>query len=280
MVLDNRFILVSGSASRECTTELISLAIDFVQHLTLEILSRGGGVVVLGNNEDSTKGADNMPRIFDWVVLRQVAEFSRATVQEQRICARIIMSDAAIEDRIGTKNLMLLRDLEQRHAAEVYPIRRERFTGGEYRKALIERADGMVALGGGKGTYSIGTDMAKEAKPVLPFDLALGALSQDGNGALDLHRELLSNPGRFFPNTHEDVRNRTTLVSLNSGINDVRAAARAAAETIEAELESQAKEGRNSSIGRRLNRVWQSTKALPVVSAIIKIIESIARLVG
>lgn len=83
MTLDSRFILVSGSASRECTTELISLATEFVQYFTQEVLARGGGVVVLGNNEDSAKGPDNLPRVFDWVVLRQVAEFSRTTAQAQ-----------------------------------------------------------------------------------------------------------------------------------------------------------------------------------------------------
>ena len=87
-------------------------------------------------------------------------------------------------------------------------IRREDFTGGRYREAQVQCADGMVALGGGKGTYACGKDMSDLGKPVLPMDLDIGAFSEDGKGALDLHREFVDSPGRFFPKTHATVAGR------------------------------------------------------------------------
>ena len=61
-------------------------------------------------------------------------------------------------------NLRLLRNLEQRNVIERCPIRREVFTGGEYRKVMVEKADAMLAIGGGKGTYSAGTEMISQGQ--------------------------------------------------------------------------------------------------------------------
>ena len=77
------------------------------------------------------------------------------------------MSDEAPESKIEDANLRLLKNLEQRNVIELYPIRREVFTGGEYRKVMVEQADAMIAIGGGKGTYSAGRGMAALGKPVL-----------------------------------------------------------------------------------------------------------------
>ena len=62
------------------------------------------------------------------------------------------MSDKAWESKIDDAGLRLLRDLEQRNAVDLRHIRREMFTGGEYREVMVERSDAMLAIGGGKGT--------------------------------------------------------------------------------------------------------------------------------
>ena len=66
----------------------------------------------------------------------------------------------------------------------------------------------MIAVGGGKGTYSAGTAMTDLGKPVLAIDLNLGSITEDGEGAVALHREMTLDPGRFFPSTYSDVKNR------------------------------------------------------------------------
>ncbi len=214
-----------------------------------------------------------MPRIFDWLALREVECHAKSTTESPRPYARIVMSDAAPESKIYDANLRLLRDLEQRNAVELCPIRREMFTGGEYRRVMVEKADAMLAIAGGKGTYSAGKEMIAWGKPVLPLYLQLGSTDDDGDGAVALHREMVSAPSRFFPSTHQGMRNRVGLVSLDRGINDAETVARVSAEMIAKELDAILLPGRSSSIRRRLATAWETTKALPVIASAIKIIE-------
>ena len=275
--MNNRFILIAGSASTECSQESLDVAILFLRCFTNEVLSRGGGLVVLAGDEAATRDEHGTPHIFDWVVLREIARYAESTTGKSRTYVRIVMSDSAVEEGIDDANLRLLANLEQRNVVEVLRIRREKFTGGEYRQAQVEMADGMLAIGGGKGTYSIGSDTTDLGKPVLPLDLRLGSLSDDGDGAIALHRHMISSPGRFFPRTHADVSNRIGLIGLDRRINDVRAVARVAAEMFEQEFDATPGVGWRARGKRQLEIVLQSVKALPIVSAAIKIVEFILR---
>ena len=135
----------------------------------------------------------------------------------------------------------------------------------------------MLAIGGGKGTYSTGIEMTSLGKPVLPMDLRLGSITNDGEGAVALHRELTSNPRSFFPKTHADVINRIGLIGLNRGINDVGAVARTAAEVLEREFSTETQRYWRTRVKKRVIDVWQYTKTLPVLASVIKIVESIVR---
>ena len=159
--MNSRFVLISGSAGSSCPAEKLDAASQFVSNFTTEVLSRGGGIVVLAGDEHGA------PHIFDWVALREVERYANSTTESTRPYARVIMSDRARESKIDDARLRLLRKLEQRNAVEFCHIRREVFTGGEYRKLMTERSDAMLAIGGGKGTYAAGTRMIALGKPVL-----------------------------------------------------------------------------------------------------------------
>ncbi len=275
--MKDKFVLISGSAGYTCPEDKLGTAIEFLRCFTLEVITRGGGLVVLGSDEISTKDERGTPRIFDWVVLREVERYAKTTTESPRPYARVMMSDEALERKIDDANLRLLKSLEQRSAVELHHIQRERFTGGEYRKAQIEMADAMLGIGGGKGTYSAGTDMADLGKPVLPLDLRLVSVDGDTEGAVALHKEMMSSPSRFFSTTNRHVINRIGLISLNRGISEVGTAARVAVEMIEREFDAAPQATWRSTVGKRFASAWEVAKALPVVSAAIKIIESILR---
>ena len=182
--MNGKFILLSGSASLSCPADKLDIAFEFVRRFTGDILRQGGGLVVLAGDEESTKDERGAPHVFDWLALREIENYAETTTEAPRPYAKVVMSDAAPESKIDDANLRLLKNLEQRKVVELCPIRREVFTGGEYRKAMIENADAMLAIGGGKGTYSAGTDMMDQGKPVLPLDLRLGSATDDGDGAV------------------------------------------------------------------------------------------------
>ena len=152
--------------------------------------------------EDSTRDEKGAPHIFDWVVLREVRCYAESAITDPRTYVRVVMSDVAQESKIDIANLKLLRDLEQRKVVERLHIPDEVFTGGEYRKRMIDIADAMLAIGGGRGTYSAGLEMTAQGKPVLPIDLRLGSISEDGDGAVALHKRMLTEAEQFFPRTH------------------------------------------------------------------------------
>ena len=181
------------------------------------MLVRGGGIVVLAGEEESTRDEHGNPRIFDWVALREVQRHTERTIQEPRRLAMVVMSEQAPESKIDDVNLDLLRRLEQRNVVERSHIRREMFTGGEYRQVMIDLADAMLAVGGGKGTYTAGVVMTELGKPVLPVDLKLGSIVEDGEGAIALLREMMSDPEPFFPNTHREAINQLALLTMDRG---------------------------------------------------------------
>ena len=219
--MKGKFVLLSGTASRECPPERLDVAIRFVQLLVAEVLKAGGGMVVLGNDETQTKDPDGRPRVFDWTILRAVGEYASVTTHNPRTFVRVVMSDNAWQAKLDDGNRSTLTNLQQRGVVDINRIRRQEYVGSSYRSIEYELSDGMIALGGGKGTYIAGKEMTKAGKPVLPLDLDIGGFSEDGEGALALHRELLSNPGEFFLNTHTRVAQRIETLSLMGADHDL-----------------------------------------------------------
>ena len=234
--MKDKFILISGSASESCPEAKLDRAIEFVERLVGEILRRGGGLVILASDDSATLDSRGIPRVFAWVALRELQRYVETTASGPRICARIVMPAHAVESKLSDGNLHTLSGLQQRAAVEVERVRREEYTGGRYRELQVELADAMVAVGGGKGTYICGTEMLAAGKPVLPIDLNIGAFSEDGDGALLLHRELMDNPARFFPGIHEPVMDRLDTLTLEREIHQVSAVAQRAAEFLDSEL--------------------------------------------
>ena len=148
--LDGKFVLISGSASRDCPNDRLETAIRFVTNFTEEVLRRGGGVVVLAGEEESAKNERGTPLIFDWAALRSVERFAQSTTAKPRPYARVVMSDQAPASKTDDANLKLLANLEQRNVVERTYIPREVYTGGEYRAKMTKLADAMVAVGGGR----------------------------------------------------------------------------------------------------------------------------------
>lgn len=278
--MDGRFVLISGSAGLSCPADKLDVASQFIRSFTGEVLRLRGGIVVLAGDEEGNRDEYCAPRVFDWLVLQEVDRYAASTTECPRTYVQVIMSDKARESKIDDAGLRLLRNLEQRNVVEFYHIRREVFTGGEYRKAMVEKSDAMLAIGGGKGTYAAGTGMIAFGKPVLPLDLKLGSTADDGEGAIALRREMATMPERFFPRTHNDVINRVGLLSLDRGINDVEVAARVSAEILSKELEAIPLLGRRANAKRRLVAAWRFAKELPVVSSAIKIIEWVKNLIS
>ena len=275
--MNGKYVLLSGTASRDCPVPELDMATSFVQSFTAEVLRAGGGLVVLLGEENRTKGADGRPHIFDWTILRAIEEYVGVTTQAPRIHVRAVMADDAWQSRMDDGNRRTFSNLQQRGVLEVERIRREKFTGGEYRRTECEMADAMVALGGGTGTYSVGEEMMELGKPVLPLDLKIGALSEDGEGALLLHKELQSNPSDFSPATHSHVINQIESLSLQGGNHRAGIVAQRAVEILSRELHrGPASESRG--IKRLFGNVGRAVNKFLTVIGVLRAIDFVKQL--
>ncbi len=128
--MKGKYILICGSASNSCSEAKLDRAIEFVERLVGEVLRRGGGLVILASDDSATLDSRGVPRIFDWVALREVERYVESTTEGPRKCARIVMPDHVVESRVSDGNLRTLTSLQQRGVVEVERIRREEYTGG------------------------------------------------------------------------------------------------------------------------------------------------------
>ena len=255
--MNGRFVLFSGSASASSPGERLDQAVQFLGCLVPQVLQAGGGFVLLLGDEDRARGDDDRPRTFDWEILRSVERYAESTTGGTRTYARVVISDDAWADRMSAGNRQTFSNLQQRGAMEVERIRREEYAGGTYRRVECELADALLALGGGRGTYIVGREMLDLGKPVLPLDLDIGAFSEDGEGALLLHRELQANPSLFFPATHNQVMDRIEAVSFQG--NPVDSVARRTVEMLSREMSGSTRAG-TSRVKRGFNLVETSAK--------------------
>ena len=211
-------ILIVGSASRDCDSDKIIRASEFARALTKEIISAGHSVAVLATEEPvKTEKDQPVPLVFDWEVLHAVDEcLMRTGDNGGRTLASLFMRDDAVQTKISDENATLIRKLQSNNAIEVHHIEADLYSGGEYRDWQADFCHGMVAIGGGKGTYQVGDKLLKAGRPVMPMDIQLGSYSEDGNGAIQLLSEMKSDDRTFLPRNYSLVSSKLYALSLES----------------------------------------------------------------
>ena len=236
------YILITGSASVDCDSKQLARALRFVRNATTAILDSGNSVSVLATDEPTrTENGVQVPIAFDWEVLRTVDRY----VQNQPIGAprRVLVRAATGADSDKKRfcdqdRQLILRRLQDKEALEFHYIPEALYTGGDYRNRLVDISDGMIAVGGGKGTYITGDMMLGAGKPVMPMDIRIGASRGDGEGALKLLAEMKSAPKQFLPTRHEIVKSGLSTLSLEGECPPVERIANEVAAILKSELEA------------------------------------------
>lgn len=237
------YIAIVGSANPNCDVEKLERALKFARNVTVAILDTGNSVSALATYEPARAENDaQLPTAFDWEVLRTVDGY----VQNQpggdagRVLVRIATGADSDIKRFTCENRQLIRRLQEKGALEIRHIPESHHTGGEQRNRLADMSDGMIAIGGGKGTYITGDMMLAAGKPVIPMDIRIGASREDGEGALKLLSEMKSAPKLFLPVRHEIVKTRLSTLSLENSCAPVERIANEVADILKSELEGAA----------------------------------------
>lgn len=221
--IQDKLLLIAGSASSACPTAKLEVAHAFVRALTHRVLEEGGGLVVFASGEPTNQSG--IPLIYDWTVLRELDKYLTLSGALVRRCVVVVTSPKAWSTKMSEAQRQLLTKLSNVGSAEFSYVDDAIHTGGNIGDEQIGRASAMVAIGGGKGVIDRAHKMMRKGCPVLPLDLSVGALSCDGDGAMALHKTLLAEPQRFFPLTADAVRRHGPSLSLDVQGADVEAVA-------------------------------------------------------
>lgn len=230
--LKEAFILVAGSASRSAAPDLLDRAHAYVCLLVREVLNAGGGLIVFASTEP--KDESGRALVFDWDVIRAVD----AAVTEEATSPRLIIvtSERARTEKMNADQRQLIGRLALRNVAEIVNLPSDLVTGGNIGDEQIERASAMIAIGGGKGVADRARKLMKRRIPILPLDIGIGASSEDGEGAVGLHRNFMTEPSRFMPRTGAIAQTRCLALSLHEPVQCLEDVANGSVAIISAEL--------------------------------------------
>ncbi|MCX8980859.1 purine phosphorylase [Citrobacter portucalensis] len=207
---NNEYVLIAGSISKNTEKQYIDRAHSFVRTLTKSILDANVGLVVYLAGEPVNENGDLLT--FDWTVVNEAEKLMGDYAPEKQL--RIVTSRSAMREKMSESGRRLIRKLQADNYAEVSYLEDDLITGGNIGDEQVDAATAMVALGGGKGVSDRANKMRKANHPVLPFDLNLGGICDDGQGALGLHDRFFREPLALFPCTGEDVKKRLDTLSL------------------------------------------------------------------
>ncbi len=227
-----KFFLIAGSASRSAAAEVVDRAHEFVREVTKKILSAGDGFVVFVTSEPVNDA--NQPLVFDWTILREI----KATFFEQVDSPRVVIvsSERARREKMNAEQRQLIALLAQRDLIEMVNLPDDLVTGGNVGDEQAERAAGMIAIGGGKGVADRARKLMQKGLPVYPLDLRIGAGSEDGEGAVALHRAFMSAPLPFLSHTGESACSKSLALSLDEPIQSIEAIASGVVAILEGEI--------------------------------------------
>jgi nucleoside phosphorylase len=230
------FFLLAGSASLSAETISLDRAHEFVRELTKRVLEAGYGFVVYTAAEP-VNGA-NQPLLFDWTVLREIDARHPGEASSPRVI--IVLAEKNRLEKMNAEQRQLIGRLSMRGLARLDVIPDEVVTGGNVGDAQAKHAAAMIALGGGKGVADRAYKLLRLGLPVYPMDLKIGANSEDGEGAIGLHRRFMAEPLSFLSHTGTDAVSKTPALSLEEPIQPVAAIATQVVALIERELKAKA----------------------------------------
>ncbi|WP_090690596.1 5'-methylthioadenosine/S-adenosylhomocysteine nucleosidase [Paraburkholderia phenazinium] len=225
-------ILIAGSILESTDGALARRARDFVKALAAEVIHHGGRLVVYLGGEPVDSNGDGLT--FDWLIAREVD----ALCPGEQIAPRLIVvtSERNRREKMTEEHRKLIAQLTMRNVCDIVPLHDATVTGGNIGDAQVDVADAMFAVGGGKGVLDRARKLAKLNIPTLASDIEVGGYSNDGEGAIGLHRQFMNDPTSLMMFTGPAAVKRVLALSLQEPVQSAKDIAAASVALIGAEL--------------------------------------------
>ncbi|WNK32591.1 phosphorylase family protein [Pantoea agglomerans] len=205
-----QYALIAGSISEKTEKVYIDLAQNFIRALTKSAFDANIGLVIYLAGEPINDNGD--PLTFDWTIAITAEKLMEFYTPARQLF--IITSRSAMREKMSPEKRATIRNLQTAHFAEVKYLDDELITGGNIGDEQVKVAKAMIALGGGKGVSDRAHKMRKANHPILPFDIQLMGICEDGLGARGLNEQFFKTPKTMFPCTGESVIQQLDTLSL------------------------------------------------------------------
>ena len=199
-----RRVQIAGSASGKTDVALTQYAHQVVSDLVKGIMASGGGIVVgIGREPRPDGSAPDAPSLlFDWTALQTAAECLKRgfpTWPAELGQPIVVASSEKAVTEIPDSRRPLYEELLRSGLLHVESIMPGSRAAAFLRQRQAVFGDFLVILGGGTGVEHLADLYLSRRKPVVPFDVALGASRDDGTGgAMRLAKEARAEPVGFF----------------------------------------------------------------------------------
>jgi hypothetical protein len=204
LLLAGRRIQIAGSASASTDPAVVRYGHEVIARLVTNIMKAGGGIVVSAGREPRPEGAaaDAPGLTFDWTALEAAAQCVQrdcGTWPAESGLPIVVVSSEKAESEIPGNRRPLYDELLRSGRVQIESIMPGSRAAALLRQRQAVFGDALVILGGGTGVEHSADLYLSRRKPVVPFDLALGANRDDGTGgALRLAKQARAEPNRFL----------------------------------------------------------------------------------
>jgi len=204
LTLAGRRIQIAGSASGSIDPALVRYTHEIIARLVTNIMTAGGGIVVSAGREPRPDGAaaDAPSLTFDWTALDAAARCLQqgcGTWPAESGLPIVVVSSEKAESEIPDSRRSLYHTLLSSGRVQFESIMPGSRAAALLRQRQAAFGDAIVILGGGTGVEHSAELYLSRRKPVVPFDLAIGASRGDGTGgAPRLARQARAEPKRFL----------------------------------------------------------------------------------
>lgn len=194
-----RTLHIAGSARHDADPDLLIDVHAVVAHVVDDWATRGGKIVAGIGAEPMHAAHADLSIIFDWTVIATVA----SAVREGRAPSGPILSLRGSRrglDQVPPTRAALLDELTAVGALDQLLLPDNWRSGALVRRAQTEVGGVLVTLSGGAGVEDLANLYAADGRPVVPIDVDLGALRDDGaqGGGTGLARRALNDPRSFI----------------------------------------------------------------------------------
>lgn len=239
MELRHRRIHIAGSAHDDCDSFKLKYAHELIALLSTNLLRRNVSLCAQAGKEPTHSVENEVPTIFDWTVIQSVYEYVKSPFFDLKNAEVLPLTTVTTEKTashipIGRKPMW--QTLIEMTSVDILSHPKQWTAGAIRRDRIASVGDVLILVSGGEGVEHLAQLYIRQRKPVIAFDLDLGASTEIGGGrAVIINRAIASDPLTYLsPKRPETIGALWENISTNNGTRRIQDVVEAVLSLLEA----------------------------------------------